>query len=77
MKQVDILISKNQALQILKLHELPWIETYENIIPTKLNNDTIQFYCYNTIVSKTYLTIGHQVLTLSFFHIRYLIGICY
>ena len=34
-KQVDILISKNQALQILylkhkKLHKLPWIE------PTKI-----------------------------------------
>ena len=47
-QQVDILISKNQALQILylediKLHELSWIETQENLIPTKLNNDTVQF----------------------------------
>ena len=57
MKQVDILISKNQVLQILylkhiKLHKLPWIETHENLIPTKLNNDTVQFYCYITIVNK-------------------------
>ena len=55
-KQVDILISKNQVLQIylkhIKLHKLPWIETHENLIPTKLNNDTVQFYCYNTIVNK-------------------------
>ena len=40
-EQVDILISKNQALQILylkhiKLHKLPWIETRKNLIPTKL-----------------------------------------
>ena len=47
-KQVDILISKNQVLQILylkhiKLHKLPWIETHKNL---KLNNDTVQFYCY-------------------------------
>ena len=46
-KQVDILISKNQALQILylkhiKLHKLQWIETHKNLIPTKLNNDTVQ-----------------------------------
>ena len=45
-KQVDILISKNQALQILylkhiKLHKLPYIETHENLIPTKINNNTI------------------------------------
>ena len=45
-EQVDILISKNQALQILylkhiKLHKLPWTETHENLIPTKLNNDTV------------------------------------
>ena len=63
-KQVDILISKNQALQILylkhiKLHKLPWIETHEN---SKLN-DTVQFYCYITIVNKTYLIIGQQVLS--------------
>ena len=48
-KQVDILISKNQALQIIlylkhiKLHKLPWIEAHENLISTKLNNDTVQF----------------------------------
>ena len=57
-KQVDILISKNQALQILylkhiKLHKLPWIETHESLIPTKLNNNTVQFYCYITIVNKS------------------------
>ena len=57
MQQVDILISKNQALQILylkhiKLHKLLWIETHENLIPTKLNNNTVQFYCYITIVNK-------------------------
>ena len=51
MKQVDILISKKQVLQILylkhiKLHKLPWIENHENLIPTKLNKDTVQFYCY-------------------------------
>ena len=59
-KQVDILISKNQALQILylkhiakaELHKLPWIETHKNLIPTKLNNDTVQFYCYITYNSK-------------------------
>ena len=56
-KQLDILISKNQALQILylkhiKLHKLPWIETHENLIPTKLNNDTVQLYYYITIVNK-------------------------
>ena len=56
-QQVDILISKNQVLQILylkhiKLHKLPWIEIHENLIPTKLNNDTVQFYCYITIVNK-------------------------
>ena len=28
------------------------IETHENLIPTKLNNDTVQFYCYITIVNK-------------------------
>ena len=46
-KQVDTPISKNQALPIL-YHEhikLPWIETHKNLIPTKLNNDTVQFYC--------------------------------
>ena len=70
-KQVDILISKNQALQILylkniKLHKLAtiWIETHENLIPT---NDTVQFYCYITIINKTsnktYLTIGQQILS--------------
>ena len=68
LKQVDILISKNQALQIvylkhIKCHKLPWIETHENLIPTKLNNDTVQFYCYITIVNKTYLIIGQQVLS--------------
>ena len=31
--------------------------------PTKLNNDTVQFYCYITIVNKTYLIIGQQVLS--------------
>ena len=50
------LISKNQALQILylkhiKLRKLPWIETHENLIPIKLNNDTVQFYCYIAIVN--------------------------
>ena len=40
-KQVDILISKNQALQILylkhiKLYKLPWIESHENFIPTTI-----------------------------------------
>ena len=60
-KQVDILISKNQALQILylrhiKLHKLATMDrTHENLIPT---NDTVQFYCYITIVNKTYLIIG-------------------
>ena len=71
-KQIDILISENQAPQILylkhhvhniKLHKLPWIETHENLIPTKLNNDTVQFYYYITIVNKTYLIIGQQVLS--------------
>ena len=67
-KQVDILISKNQALQILylkhiKLHKLPWIETHENLIPTKLNNNTVQFDCYITIVNKTYLILGQQVVS--------------
>ena len=47
-EQVDILISKNQALQILylkhiTLHKLPWIETHENLISTKLNIYTVQF----------------------------------
>ena len=56
-KQVDILIYKNQALQILylkhiKLHKLPWIETHDNLISIKLNNDTVQFHCYITIVNK-------------------------
>ena len=64
-KQVDILISKNQALQILylkhtMLHKLPWIETHENLISTKLNIYTVQFYYYITIVNKTYLIIGQQ-----------------
>ena len=50
-KQVDILISKNQVLQIwylkhIELHKLPWVETHENLIPTKLNSNIIQFYCY-------------------------------
>ena len=54
---VDILISKNQVMQILylkhiKRHKLPWIETHKNLIPTKLNNDTVQFYCYVTIANK-------------------------
>ena len=70
-EQVDILISKNQALQILDLlylkhitfHKLPWIETHENLISTKLNIYTVQFYCYITIVNKTYLIIGQQVLS--------------
>ena len=56
-KQVDILISKNQVLQILylkhiKLHKLSWIETHKNLIPTKLNNDIVQFYCYIAILNK-------------------------
>ena len=71
-KQVDILISKNQVLQILylkhiKLHKLPWIETHENLIPTKLNNDTVQFYCYITVVNKNipynWPTASQQVLS--------------
>ena len=67
-KQVDILISKNQALQILylkhiTLHKLPWIETHENLISTKLNIYTVQFYYYITIVNKTYLIIGQQVIS--------------
>ena len=28
------------------------METHENLIPTKLNNSTVQFYCYITIVNK-------------------------
>ena len=65
LKQVDILISKNQALQILylkhiTLHKLPWIETHENLISTKLNIYTVQFYYYITILNKTYLIIGQQ-----------------
>ena len=69
MKQVDILISKNQALQILYLKhitlhcKLPWIETHENLISTKLNIYTVQFYYYITIVNKTYLIIGEQVIS--------------
>ena len=64
-KQVDILISKNQALQILylkhiTLHKLPWIETHENLISTNLNIYTVQFYYYITILNKTYLIIGQQ-----------------
>ena len=44
MKQIDILISKNQALQILylkhiKLHKLPWIETH------KIQSPQIKRYC--------------------------------
>ena len=68
-EQVDILISKNQALQLLfylkhkTLHKLPWIETHENLIATKLNIYTVQFYYYITIVNKTYLIIGQQVLS--------------
>ena len=55
--QVDILISENQALQVLylkhiKLHKLPWIETHQNLNPTKLNNNIAQFYCYITIVNR-------------------------
>ena len=39
-EQVDILISKNQVLQIvylkhIKLHKLPWIETHKNLITKK------------------------------------------
>ena len=65
MKQVDILISKNQVLQVLylkhiQLHKLPWIETHENLIPKKLNNDAVLFYCYITIANKTYLIIGRR-----------------
>ena len=56
-KQVDILISKNQVLQILylkhiKLHKLSWIETHKNLVATALKNDTVQFYCYITIVNE-------------------------
>ena len=39
-------------LKHIKLHKLPWIETHENLIPKKINNDTLQFYCYITIVNK-------------------------
>ena len=83
-KQVDILISKNQALQILylkhiTLHNLPWIETHENLISTKLNIYTVQFYYYITIVNKNipynWPTDSQQVL--QYFHMRYLIRICY
>ena len=45
--KLDILISKYQALQ-----KSPWTETHKNLIPTKLNNDTVQFHCYITIVNK-------------------------
>ena len=33
------------------IHKLPCIETHENLIPTKLNNDTAQFLLlyYNSI----------------------------
>ena len=68
-QQVDILISKNQALQILllpkhiTLQKLPWIETHKNLISTKLNIYNVQFYYYITIVNKTYLIIGQQVLS--------------
>ena len=39
-KQVDILLSKNHALQILylkhiKLHKIPWIESHKNLISIK------------------------------------------
>ena len=55
-QKVDILVSKNQALQVLylkyiKLHKLPWIETHKNLNPTKLNN-IAQFYCYIAIVKR-------------------------
>ena len=68
LQQVDILISKNKALQILylkhiTLHKLPWIETHENLISTKLNIYTVKFYHNITIVNKTYLIIGQQVLS--------------
>ena len=68
-KQVDFLISKNQTLQILylkhiTLHKLTWIETHENLISTKVNIYTVQFYYYITIVNKTYLIIGQQVLSI-------------
>ena len=36
-------------------HKLAWIETYKTLIPTKLNNDTVQLYCYITIVNKNIL----------------------
>ena len=68
MQQVDIVLSKNQALQILylkhiKLHKLPRIETHKNLIPTKLNNDTVQFYCYNNHIPYNWPTGSQQVLS--------------
>ena len=40
-------------LKHITLHKLPWIETHENFISTKLNLYTVQFYYYITIVNKT------------------------
>ena len=55
LQQVDILISKNQALQILntihiKLHarNLPVYEIQENLIPTKINNHMHVSYSINS-----------------------------
>ena len=39
-------------IMYVKLHKLPWIETHKKLIPTKLNNDTVQFYYYITIINK-------------------------
>ena len=63
-KQVDILISKNQALQILYLKhcvykttllELPWIRNLRNARKFMINNHSIQCYTNNKI---TYLVTG-------------------
>ena len=56
-QKVDILVSENQALQVLylkhiKLHKLPRIETHKNLNPTKLNYNIAQYYCYITIVNR-------------------------
>ena len=44
-KQVDIPISKNQVLQVLYVHayKTSWIETYKNLITTKITNPTVQY----------------------------------
>ena len=50
-------------LKHITLHKLSWIETHENLISTKLNIYTVQFYYYITIVNKTYLIIAQQVVS--------------